>query len=170
MEQVILVDEQDNEVGVMEKMQAHVEGRLHRAVSVFLFNAKNEMLLQQRAFSKYHSGGLWSNTCCSHPAPGEKVADAAVRRLGEEMGMNCPLQISFTFIYKAHLDHGLTEFEYDHVFTGITDQQPIPNPDEVTAWKYMSRERLLADMLLNPQDYTEWFKICLQDHSQAIFS
>jgi len=169
MEQVILVDEQDNEVGIIEKMQAHIEGRLHRAISVFIFNSKKEMLLQQRADGKYHSARLWTNTCCSHPMPGETVADAATRRLKEEMGMNCVLRESFTFVYKALLDHQLTEYEYDHVFIGVTDEQPIPNPAEVAAWKYINAESLHADVLLSPEKYTEWFKICMRDYSKEIF-
>lgn len=170
MELVILVDEQDREVGVIEKMQAHIEGRLHRAISVFIFNSKNELLLQQRAEGKYHSAGLWTNTCCTHPMPGETAADAAIRRLNEEMGMKCALQKSFAFVYKALLDHELTEYEYDHVFTGVTDEEPIPDPHEVGAWKYVDMESLQADILLNPQNYTEWFKICLRDHCKAIFN
>jgi isopentenyl-diphosphate delta-isomerase len=168
MTQVILVDEQNEEVGVMEKMQAHVEGRLHRAISIFIFNTKNEMLLQQRAYGKYHSAGLWSNTCCSHPMPGETVADAANRRLHEEMGMRCKLQESFTFVYKAALDNNLTEFEYDHAFTGISDEEPIPNTDEVASWKYETIENLIEDIQLHPEQYTEWFKICLKEYSEAI--
>lgn len=169
MDQVILVDEQDREVGVMEKMQAHVEGRLHRAISVFVFNSKNELLIHQRAHSKYHSSGLWSNTCCSHPMPGETSEAAAVRRLQEEMGMTCELYESFSFVYKAHLDRELTEFEFDHVFTGQTDDEPVLNPDEVAAWKYISFKDLQADILMHPENYTEWFKICLKDHTEALF-
>ena len=153
----------------MEKMQAHVEGRMHRAVSVFLFNSKNELLLQQRAAGKYHSAGLWTNTCCSHPRPEESVEDAAIRRLSEEMGMRCALQKSFTFEYKALLDHQLTEYEFDHVFTGVTDDEPILNPAEVATWKYVNIENLQVDVLVNPEQYTEWFKICLRDHSEALF-
>ncbi|MCW3120984.1 MAG: isopentenyl-diphosphate delta-isomerase, type 1 [Flavipsychrobacter sp.] len=168
MEQVILVDEQDAEVGIMEKMQAHKDGKLHRAISVFIFNSRNELLLQQRADGKYHSAGLWSNTCCSHPMPGEATAAAATRRLQEEMGMKCRLEKSFTFIYKAYLDHCLTEFEYDHVYMGITDEEPIPNPAEVAAWKYVDSNTLQADVLQHPEKYTEWLKICLKDHGNAI--
>lgn len=164
-----MVDEQDREVGVMEKMQAHVEGRLHRAISVFVFNSKNELLIHQRALNKYHSSGLWSNTCCSHPMPGETSEAAAARRLQEEMGMSCELHESFSFIYKAHLDHELTEFEFDHVFTGHTDDEPVLNPDEVAAWKYISIKDLQADILMHPENYTEWFKICLKDHTEALF-
>ncbi len=169
MEQVILVNEQDEEVGIMEKMQAHLEGRLHRAFSIFIFNTKNELLLQKRAYGKYHSAGLWSNTCCSHPKPEETVADAATRRLNEEMGIQCNLKKSFSFVYKAVLDNNLTEFEYDHVFSGITDEEPTPHPDEVVAWKYVNTEYLREDIILNPTKYTEWFKICLEEYTNAIF-
>jgi isopentenyl-diphosphate delta-isomerase len=162
MESVILVDDKDMEVGVMEKMQAHLTGTLHRAVSIFVFNAKGEYLLQQRANEKYHSGGKWSNTCCSHPRPGERLVDAANRRLKEEMGLDCHLVYWFNFKYRAELDHGLIENEYDHVFIGITDEQPAPDPAEVAAFKYISRKDLDADVEQNPDHYSEWFKICLE--------
>lgn len=168
MDQVILVNEQDEEVGVMEKLQAHVAGKLHRAISVFIFNSKNEMLLQQRAIDKYHSGGLWTNTCCSHPKPGEETKAAAERRLYEEMGMKCDLGPSFTFVYKAALDNDLTEYEYDHVFTGITDETPVLNPDEAAAWRYESIERVRTDIAENPEQYTEWFKICIDKYSDVL--
>jgi isopentenyl-diphosphate delta-isomerase len=167
-EQVVLVDEQDAELGTMEKMQAHIEGRLHRAISVFVYNSKGEMLLQQRAGGKYHSAGLWTNTCCSHPRPAEAVMDAANRRLQEEMGMVCKLKEIFSFVYKAHLDHELTEYEYDHVFTGISDAIPVPDPEEVGGWKYMSIETLTADITANPDEYTEWFKICMRDKQNEL--
>ncbi len=169
MEHVVLVDEQDIETGVMEKIQAHREGRLHRAVSVFIFNSKNELLLQQRAGSKYHSAGLWTNTCCSHPRPGEPAGEAAIRRLLEEMGLNCNLRASFTFVYKAQFDNGLTEHEFDHVFIGITDEAPVPDKTEVADWKYMNPARLEADIKNRPEQYTEWFKICMRDYSKKIF-
>ena len=169
MEKVVLVDELDEEIGTMEKMQAHIEGRLHRAISVFIFNTKKELLLQRRADGKYHSAGLWSNTCCSHPLPGETTKDAAARRLYEEMGIRCTLQKTFTFVYRAFLAHQLTEFEYDHVFTGVTDEEPKPDSIEVAGWKYDNMEALSADMLLHPGKYTEWFKICLRDYSKEIF-
>ena len=162
MEQVVLVDEQDNEVGVMEKLQAHVEGKLHRAISVFIYNSKGEFLLQQRAAGKYHSANLWTNTSCSHPRPGETAHDAAVRRLYEEMGMKCELKEAFSFVYEAHLENDLTEYEFDHVFTGISDAIPAPDSSEVSAWKYISRGAIAADIKVNADHYTEWFKICFE--------
>jgi len=161
-EYVILVDEQDRETGIMEKQQAHVEGKLHRAISVFIFNTKGELLLQQRAAGKYHSANLWTNTCCSHPRPGEQVQAAAVRRLMEEMGMVCDLEEIFSFIYKAELGT-LTEYELDHVFTGTTDVVPVPDAGEVANWKYVDAQELDDMMHDHPEEYTEWFKICFRD-------
>jgi isopentenyl-diphosphate Delta-isomerase len=169
MEQVILVDEQDNETGVMEKLRAHVEGRLHRAISVFVFNTKGELLLQQRASGKYHSANLWTNTCCSHPRPGEAVQDAAIRRLYEEMGLTCALKEAFSFVYKAKLENNLTEYEFDHVFKGITDELPAPDDTEVASWKYIDRDVLIEDIERQPGKYTEWFKICLSDRQEELF-
>lgn len=168
MEHVILVDEHDNETGTMEKMQAHIDGRLHRAISVFIFNSRNELLLQQRAEGKYHSPLLWTNTCCSHPRPGEASADAAKRRLREEMGIMCEVREAFTFTYKAHFGNGLTEHEYDHVFTGNTDEIPAPDAAEVAGWKYVSWAELSHDIKSHPDNYTEWFKICLRNFSEKI--
>lgn len=162
MESVILVDDKDIEVGVMEKMEAHLTGTLHRAISVFVFNEKGEFLLQQRAYEKYHSGGKWSNTCCSHPRPGEHIIDAANRRLREEMGMNCKLTPWFNFTYRAELDNGMIEHEYDHVFIGISDEHPKPEPNEVSAFKYIAREALEADIQQSPRQYSEWFKLCFE--------
>ncbi len=159
MEQVILVDEQDNETGLMEKMEAHEKALLHRAFSVFIFNSKGEMLLQQRALSKYHSGGLWTNSCCSHPRPGEEVSAAAYRRLNEEMGFITSLQKVFDFVYKASFTNGLTEHEFDHVFVGAYDGVIVPDAAEVENYAYHSLERLEELMELFPQDFTEWFKI-----------
>lgn len=170
MEEVILVDQHDSEIGLMEKMQAHVEGRLHRAISVFIFNSKNEMLLQQRAAGKYHSSLLWTNACCSHPRHNESPKDAAVRRLQEEMGIHCELHEVFSFVYKAHLTNELTEHEYDHVFKGTTDDIPAPSKEEVASWKYMSIGSLEADIESHPEKYTEWFKICLNDHRSQLFT
>jgi isopentenyl-diphosphate Delta-isomerase len=163
VEQVILVDEQDNEIGIMEKLQAHIEGRLHRAISIFIYNSKGEFLLQQRAAGKYHSANLWTNTSCSHPRPGEAAYDAAVRRLYEEMGLKCELEETFSFVYEAHLENDLTEHEFDHVFTGVSDAIPAPDSSEASGWKYMSREAIEADISVNPDHYTEWFKICFRD-------
>jgi len=166
MESVILVDEKDIEVGVMEKMEAHLTGTLHRAISVFVFNTNGNFLLQQRAYEKYHSGGKWSNTCCSHPRPGERLIDAANRRLKEEMGIYCKLTYWFSFTYRAELDHGLIEHEYDHVFMGVCDEQPTPSPVEVAAFKYISAEDLELDMQQNPAQYSEWFKLCIERINQ----
>ena len=168
MEQVVLVDEQDNELGVMEKLRAHKEGKLHRAISVFIYNSKGEFLLQQRAAGKYHSANLWTNTCCSHPRPGETVYDAAVRRLYEEMGLKCELKEVFRFVYEAHLEHDL--IEHDHVFTGISDAIPVPDSTEVSGWKYISADTLAADLKVNAHLYTEWFKICLKDNKRELFN
>jgi isopentenyl-diphosphate delta-isomerase len=158
-EKVILVDENDNELGLMEKMEAHEKGLLHRAFSVFVFNSNNELMLQQRAESKYHSGGLWTNTCCSHPREGELLEAAAHRRLMEEMGFDCELFHEFSFIYKAELDNGLTEHELDHVFFGFYNEMPTINKDEVSDWKFLSLNDIKSNMHNHPENYTEWFKI-----------
>ena len=164
MEYEVLVDIQHKETGTMEKLQAHVEGKLHRAISVFIFNTRGEMLLQQRAAGKYHSSLLWTNACCSHPRPAESVADAAHRRLHEEMGISSPLHEIFSFTYKAHLENDLTEYEFDHVFKGITDEEPRPDASEVAAFRYVDMETLRHDIAANPGIYTEWFKICIKEH------
>lgn len=161
--QVILVNEYDQEIGQMEKMEAHEKGLLHRAFSVFIFNSEGEMLLQKRALHKYHSPGLWTNSCCSHPYPNENVYDAANRRLNEEMGMSTDLNFAFSFQYKAEFDNGLIEHEYDHVFIGRTDQAPKLNPEEVAEFKYISIDELIQDIEINPDNYTPWFKICLNE-------
>jgi isopentenyl-diphosphate Delta-isomerase len=158
-EKVILVDEFDRETGVTDKMEAHKTGQLHRAVSVLVFNSKNEWLLQQRAALKYHSAKLWTNTCCSHPHPGESAIEAAERRLMQEMGIQCKLKPAFQFKYKTEFDNGLTEHEWDHVFIGYCDDLPKLNPDEVMDWKYISPNDLKEDILQNPFKYTEWMKI-----------
>jgi len=161
MNEVILVDENDNQIGVMEKMEAHVQGVLHRAFSIFLFNGNGEVLLQQRAHTKYHSPGLWTNTCCSHPMEGETIDEAANRRLMEEMGMSCIMVKVFDFIYKAQLENNLVEHEFDHVFFGTTSEAPSINPEEVSEWKWMPLHDVYIDVQLHPQNYTEWFKIAL---------
>jgi isopentenyl-diphosphate delta-isomerase len=159
-EQVILVDPQDHQIGTMEKMEAHLTGALHRAFSVFIFNRKGELLLQQRALNKYHSAGKWTNTCCSHPRPGELTEDAAQRRLMEEMGMKCDLKYGFSFLYEASFSNDLTEHEYDHVFLGLSDELPQINLSEVAAFKYVDPGTLFADLKESPDQYTEWLKIC----------
>jgi len=161
--EVILVDERDIAIGVMEKMEAHRKGALHRAFSIFLFNAKGEMLLQRRALAKYHSPGLWTNTCCSHPMQGESVEVAADRRLREEMGMTCTMYKAFDFIYKAELENHLIEHEFDHVFFGTTNEPPVINPEEVSEWKWIPVYDVYIDVQLNPARYTEWFKIALPE-------
>jgi len=162
MDNVILVDTNDTPVGQMEKLEAHLKGELHRALSVLVFNSKGEILLQQRAFSKYHTPGLWSNTCCSHPRPGEEGIEAATRRLEEEMGFTVPLKKLFDFIYKAHFDNGLIEHEFDHVFYGVFDGEPVINPDEANAYKWVDPLSLLKDMRSSPESYTVWFRIIME--------
>lgn len=161
MEHVVLVDKNDNELGTMNKMDAHKEGVLHRAFSVFLFNDQNELLLHKRATLKYHSSSLWTNTCCSHPRLGESSLEAAIRRTKEEMGINCIPNFLFKFIYKANLDNGLIEHELDHVFVGQYDGTPTINPEEVEDWKYISLEELKNDMGLRPHRYSHWFKLIM---------
>ena len=156
---VILVDGADNETGTMEKMQAHRSPNLHRAFSVFIFNTDGEMLLQQRAFTKYHSGGLWTNACCSHPMPGESIVNAATRRLNEELGFSCPVEKIFEFIYQADFNNGLVEYEYDHVLTGVYDGPIIADPDEVETYLYKNPETIKRELQLHPEAYTAWFKI-----------
>lgn len=160
-EDVILVDNNDNEIGTMPKMEAHISGVLHRAFSVFIFNTKGDLLLQQRALHKYHSGGKWTNTCCSHPRSGEENIAAANRRLLEEMGMSCDLIYGFNFLYKAHVENGLIEHEFDHVYYGITDDLPIINLTEVADYKYLNLYDLANDLKENPDHYTEWLKIAI---------
>ena len=156
-EQVILVDESDREIGTMGKLQAHIEGKLHRAISVFLFNSKGEWLLQKRATGKYHSGGLWTNTCCSHPRAGEDTAVAAKRRLQEEMGIECDLKFLFSFQYRANVGNGLVEHEMDHVFFGTSDNVPSPDANEVAAWKYIPPAEIAAELKSGPELFTKWF-------------
>lgn len=157
---VILVDDQDKEWGKMEKIQAHQMGLLHRAFSVFVFNSKGELLLQKRSPEKYHSGGLWTNTCCSHPRIGEEVSEGAIRRLEEEMGITCELTNGFQFVYKASFDNGLTEHEYDHVLFGQSDQQPRVDSSEVSDWRYASIEEIESEIQSNSGAYTVWFITC----------
>ena len=157
--EVVLVDDNDQELGTMEKMEAHRQAKLHRAFSVFIFDKEGRMLLQQRAVDKYHSGGLWTNACCSHPYPGEPVQLAASRRLQEELGFSVPLTPLFSFVYKAPFDNGLTEYEYDHVFAGTYNGEIVPDPREVAAVTYKSLEEIETDLALVPAKYTSWFHI-----------
>lgn len=169
-EPVILVDIQDNETGIQDKLSVHQLGLLHRAFSVFVFNSKNELILQQRADGKYHSPGLWTNTCCSHPKPGENTIDACKRRLMEEMGMECNLEFSFSFMYKCKFPNGLTEHEFDHVYVGYTDDLPALNYHEVKEWKYLNLTELEKEIESHPEKFTEWLKICfpkLVEHTRS---
>lgn len=158
-EEVILVNELDEPIGLMEKIEAHEKALLHRAFSVFILNDDNEIMLQQRAAHKYHSPLLWTNTCCSHQRAGETNTEAGVRRMQEEMGFSVPLKELFSFIYKASFDNGLTEHELDHVMIGYSNQEPVINPEEVADWKWMGIEAVKTDMQQHPEHYTEWFKI-----------
>jgi isopentenyl-diphosphate delta-isomerase len=157
---LILVDKEDKEIGQLDKISVHQSGLLHRAFSIFLFNSMGFVMLQQRAMSKYHSPGLWSNTCCSHPSPGERTQAACSRRLVEEMGIKCSLNFAFSFTYRAEFGNGLIEHEYDHVYFGFTDKIPKLNEQEVRDWKYISVKELGKQILAHPEQYTEWLKIC----------
>ncbi|MFV8281662.1 isopentenyl-diphosphate Delta-isomerase [Christiangramia marina] len=167
-EKVILVNEKDEQIGLMEKIEAHEKALLHRAFSVFVFNDKHELMIQQRALSKYHSPGLWTNTCCSHQREGESNIEAGKRRLQEEMGFSTELKDTISFIYKAPFDNGLTEHEFDHILVGYFEGKPDLNPDEVAEWKWMSLEAIEKDMQANPFIYTEWFKIIFDKYYSHI--
>ena len=158
-EKVILVNSNDEPIGLMPKMEAHEKALLHRAFSVFVINSNNELMLQQRALQKYHSPGLWTNTCCSHQRDGEENIEAGLRRLQEEMGFETTLEYLFNFIYKAPFDNGLTEHELDHVMLGRYEGEPSINPEEVASWKWMDIDLIHADLINNPADYTVWFAI-----------
>ena len=161
-EQVVLVNEHDEQIGLMPKMEAHEKAVLHRAFSVFIFNAKNELMLQQRAAHKYHSPLLWTNTCCSHQRDDESNIEAGTRRLLEEMGFTTPLKETTSFIYKAPFDNGLTEHELDHIMIGHYEDDPIINTDEVEDWKWMPLEQVKQDISVHPALYTAWFKIIFE--------
>lgn len=158
-EEVILVDTSDNPIGTMPKMEAHEKAALHRAFSVFIINKEGQLMLQQRAFHKYHSPGLWTNTCCSHQRLGETNLEAGARRLQEEMGFETPLEELFSFIYKAPFDNGLTEHELDHILLGYYDAVPEINEEEVASWKWMDLEQVAEEKKTKPENYTVWFKI-----------
>lgn len=160
IEHVILVDDDDQALGLMEKLAAHRHGALHRAFSIFLFDCRGQLLLQQRALEKYHSGGLWTNSCCGHPRPGEETLTAAKRRLIEETGISCELEELFSFVYRHEFDNGLTEHEYDHVLIGFSDEPAQPDPAEITAVNYVSPGMLATDLENQPELYTAWLRIC----------
>ena len=163
-ELVILVDQEDNKIGLMPKMEAHEKAMLHRAFSVFVFNKDNELMLQQRAMHKYHSPGLWTNTCCSHQRDGESNVEAGTRRLQEEMGFSTSLKETISFIYKAPFDNGLTEHELDHILVGNYEGEPSINEDEVASWKWVPLEEVNKDIIANPGQYTAWFKIIFEKY------
>lgn len=167
IQEVILVNKNDEEIGTMEKMEAHLQGMLHRAFSVLIFNSKSQLLIHRRAFGKYHSEGLWTNTCCSHPLPGETIVEAAKRRLVEEMGMKTSLAPLFSFIYRAELENNLVEHELDHVLIGFTNDEPQVNPDEVSDYKWMSMHEIEQDIETNPSEYTAWFKKIILEYKSA---
>lgn len=158
-DEVILVDKDDNPIGVADKMSAHLEGKLHRAFSIFIFNGEGKMLLQRRALSKYHSGGLWTNACCSHPLPAECTHEAAKRRLKEELGFETFIEKIFDFVYKADFENGLTEYEFDHVFVGEFDGEVNLNKDEVMEMRVESISSIKKSMMTAPEKYTAWFHI-----------
>ena len=166
-ESVILVNEQDEQIGLSEKLEAHQKGQLHRAVSVFVFNKKGELLLQKRASSKYHGAGLWTNTCCTHPTEGESSETCAVRRLKEEMGIEAEVEEQFSFIYKAEVENGLIENEYDHVFFAVYEGKINLNPNEAEDCKFVSLAKVFKDAEQNPDNYSIWFRIIIdkfRDH------
>ncbi len=170
MKQVILVNEFDQPIGVLEKLEAHQKGLLHRAFSIFIFNDSNELMLQRRAFDKYHSGGLWTNTCCSHPDPNEGVLEACHRRLQEEMGFDTELDFVTSFIYRAELDQNLIEHEFDHVYIGKYRDNPVINESEVSEWKFVNLADLENDMKKHPDHYTVWFKIIFSKVKEHLLS
>ena len=169
-EKVILVDENDCEIGTAEKLEAHREAKLHRAFSIFVFNSQGRLLLQKRAKEKYHSGGLWTNTCCSHPRPGQPLEKEVYRKLIQEMGFECELQKVFEFTYKVKLENDFSEHEYDHVFVGTFDGEPSPRPQEVEDWKWIDPEALREDVQRNPEIYSHWFQILLNNFWSKLFS
>lgn len=162
-DRVILVDEADAAVGTAEKLAAHRTGRLHRAFSVLVLNARGELLLQRRSRLKYHSGGLWSNTCCSHPRPGEDTIRGAHRRLREEMGFDCALAAACSFVYRADVGNGLVEHEYDHLLLGRWDGRPAPDPAEVEAWRWAAPDRVRREVASRPERFTYWFRLALRE-------
>jgi isopentenyl-diphosphate delta-isomerase len=166
-EEIILVDENDNELGFMPKLETHQKGLLHRAFSILIFNKKGELLIHKRAENKYHSSNLWTNTCCSHPRKGETTNEAVHRRLQEEMGFDCKLEFAYKFIYKTEFENNLIEHEYDHVFIGEYNDEIQPNPAEVSDYKWISLSNLRNDIVKNPKNYTFWFQLIVNEHLKS---
>lgn len=169
MANVILVDEHDNEIGRMEKLEAHKKGMLHRAFSVLLMNSQGEMLIQKRASGKYHSAGLWSNACCSHPLGNDSIENEARKRLIEEMGIDTPLTFQYSFIYNVNLDNNLIEHELDYVFLGTFDGAPTLNEEEAQDWKYVGLQKLQDDVNIHPEKYSHWFRLILDQWPNEVF-
>ena len=169
-EELILVNENDEPIGVEEKITAHLQGVLHRAFSLFIFNSSGQLLLQKRTSTKYHSQGLWSNTCCGHPRPGESIEQASRRRLREEMGFDCAVQKIFEFVYRVQLDDGFYEHEYDHVLVGRFEGNPTPNRDEVDDWRWVDLPTIRLDMQLHRDNYTYWFRLSLDKLCRSVKS
>lgn len=167
-EYVVLVNERDEQIGLMPKMEAHEKAKLHRAFSVFVYNKKGEMMLQRRAMTKYHSPGLWTNTCCSHQREDESNIAAGKRRLMEEMGFQTELKETISFIYKAPFDNGLTEYEFDHILVGNYEGEPHINPDEVAEWKWSTAEEVKKEIAEHPERFTEWFKVIFSEHYKVV--
>ena len=167
-EKVVLVDEDDNQIGLMPKMEAHLKGKLHRAFSIIIFNSDRKILLQKRASTKYHTPNLWSNTCCSHQREDEDNIDAGKRRLNEEMGFVTNLYNFSSFIYRVEFSNGLIEHENDHIMLGIFDGTPKPNPNEVDEWKWIDIDILIEDMQINPDHYTAWFMIIMNNYYESL--
>jgi isopentenyl-diphosphate delta-isomerase len=170
MEELILVNENDEPIGVEEKIAAHLNGVLHRAFSLFIFNSSGQLLLQKRTSTKYHSQGLWSNTCCGHPRPGESIEQAGRRRLQEEMGFDCEVQKIFAFVYRVQLNDGFSEHEYDHVLVGRFDGDPTPNREEVDDWKWVDLSVLRNDLQAHPNNYTYWLRLSLDKLCRSVKS
>lgn len=169
MPKILLVDKNDRPLGYGEKLSVHERGLLHRSFSIFIFNSSGELLLQKRAAGKYHSGGLWSNTCCSHQKPTDKILEKAARqRLAEELGLDCELKEIFCFVYKAKVGAGLIENEFDHVLAGVSDKKPKPNPEEASDYKYLPLTEIKKDVAANPEKYTAWFKIIIKKYFKNI--
>ena len=167
-EKVVLVDEEDNQIGLMPKMEAHLKGKLHRAFSIIIFNSERKILIQKRASTKYHTPNLWSNTCCSHQREGEDNIYAGKRRLNEEMGFVTNLYNFSSFIYRVEFSNGLIEHENDHIMLGVFDGDPNPNPNEVDEWKWIDIDVLVEDMKINPDQYTAWFKIIMNNYHESL--